>query len=573
MHSEQGTSGFDRLVLELSREERHDMLVRLTKMLEGESEPVHVMDDEPHPVNLESEYSGFSFFQKIIVFFRILFTPLTRIEVIEDAIMRQIYHELDSVYPGLYDYSSGTLSSVFLEEIKNLRKSVQIFMLPLSRLTIQKKEELFAFIVNQDLPHIDQRIRDACVPEKFVSELDEGGEKELARYLYNQFEDILFELTPEEKGKLAQDSRFLQILSELVYFPYDKIKNKYAGSSHEGRCPASEIRDPLTQLMSIFHSMNCSASPALIESLFILTRLEQEDTDPRVLLDELKRDIARTSEGLRGIRNFYRSVPLYDILRLASGKANIFFKPVSAGEEWLTLLRSFWKQKLKKEARRFLLSREYDMTIEQAKLLLEGKDLKPLSHYQTGGHPVSINLVHEWSMAFLSGFLDFLFSLKINMILKQLLIDGEFYKEQNSEDYSEAYNGLHLLAENIGEPGDFLSPSGEGGKLLFSIASDVSAKNLRQKKAAKIADEADMRARRLLHNGLELITLLSSVLEGILHGEKGGRFDTLSNLGYIGGRNNEAFLKELGDVSQAVTEGRRILESMIALEEQYARTA
>ena len=573
MRAEQGTSGFDRLVRELSREERQAMLVRLTKMLESEAEPVHALEDEPQTVNLESEYSSFTFFQKLIVFFRTLFTPLTRIEVIEDTVMRRIYHEVDSAFPGLYDYSRSTLSGAFLEEVKKLRKAVQVFMLPLSRLSVQKKEELFALIINQDLPHVDQRIRDTCVPEKFAAELDNDDEKELAKLLYNQFEDILFELTPEEKSKLSQDSRCLQILSELVYFPYEKIKNKYAAAGQDEGCPAAEIREPLSQLMRIFHSMNCSASPGLIESLFIVTRPDQEEGDPGSVLEDLKKEIAQASEGLRRIRNFYRSIPLYDILRLASGKANVFLKPVSAGEEWIGLFRSFWKQKLKGEARRYLLSREYESTMDQAKLLVGRQKLTPLAYYQEGVLPVPVDFVHEGSIAFLAHFLDHLFSLKINIVLKQLLIDGEFYKAQNSEDYSEAYNGLHLLAENISEPSDYLAPAGEGGRLLVSIASDVPSKTLRQKKAAKVAVDADKRARRILNTGLEHISLLSSVLEGILHGEKGGRFDTLSNLGYIGGRNNEAFLKELGSVSHIVSEGRRILADMISLEENYARSS
>jgi uncharacterized LabA/DUF88 family protein len=566
-------SVFDRLVQELSQEERQKMLSGLAAMFEQENDPVHPVEEDPEPVNLESEYALFPFFKKLIVLLRTFFTPLTRMEIIEDAVMRRIASHLENSYPGLYDYQTGMVSPLFLKEMKRLHKGIQVFTVPISRLTSRRKEELFALLINQDMPHIENRINETCRPSNFSSDTGEESEKELHRQVYNQFEDILEELTPEERGKLNQDARSLQLLTEFVFFSYEKITARFSAAGKGAGCSGADLKDSLNYLTRIFHSMNVNPSFGLLEALFMVTRLEQEDLDPGEFFESLGADMKKARDTLVLLRQFYRQIPLYDLLRLVSGKATVFLKPLAGGEEWLSLLRSFYKNKLRRDVRRYLIRKEYDQCIREALELLEMKELETLPHYNENACDGELTLKHVQSLAFLKTYIQRLFSLKLNPPLKQVLIDGEFYKEQNSEEYSEAYNGLHLLLDSVEQAADFLSPGGEGGRKLHSIFSDGLPAVLRDRKTAAIAADADKLAGRTIYRGDELLTLLSSVIYGILFGEKGGRFDTLSNLGYIGGRSNESFRKNLEACYHSIDTARRILSAMVRLEEGYAESA
>ena len=60
--------------------------------------------------------------------------------------------------------------------------------------------------------------------------------------------------------------------------------------------------------------------------------------------------------------------------------------------------------------------------------------------------------------------------------------------------------------------------------------------------------------------------LLISVLKGILHGESGGRFDTLSNISYIGGSENAKLRDKLEIALNQAEQARNIMNELFDLE-------
>ncbi len=570
----QSGSVFDQLVLELSEGERAEMLNRLTELMETETEPVHSSNEDPAPVNLETEYAGFSFPRKLLIFFRTVFTSKTRIQLIESAVMKGIYSRLEDVYPGLYDFPGKRIHSAFLLEIKNLKKAVNVFREVMVNISVERKEEIFAFVMHRELPEIESRVRQLCRIEQFVTSVEGKlpSEKELSRVVIGRFEDFLLEMTPEERGLLSRDASFFQILHELTWFPFDKMIGRYGKQVDQG-CAASVLADDIQQLTRIFMSMTHLPSAGFLEALFIISRINDENEDLDHLFGQVKTDMTQARDTVRIMRQFNRNVPLFDLLRLATEKANVYLKPVTAGEDWSSLVRSYWKRRLRGEVKRFLIDREYrDLESEAAETL--GLDQLPrLPYYRQEVHTVPLDLNHIVSLGFLNAFAEFLLGGRHNIVLKQVLIDGEFYKAQNSEDYSEAYNGLSQLKEKIKDASDFLSPRGSGGMQLAALEAESLPSYIRRKKIAAVSAEADRRAGATLIAGLELLRMLGAVLNGILHGEKGGRFDSLSNIGYMGGRNNDQFMKDLNSASITLNEAVRILAAMIRLEERYAASA
>lgn len=566
----QQASVFDTLVGELSKDERQGMLSKIALQAERENEPIHPAEEDPLPVNLEREYSSFSVLQRIIVLLRSVFTPLTRIEIVEDLVMRRIAKEVEERYPGLYSYQTGTVNQPFLEEIKGLTASLKVIGIPISRLTQERREQLFGLLLHQELPELSARIESRCRPE-ILSEA-EDGEKELVKAMVNQLDDLFEELMPEERARLREDARALNLLQELVYFPFDTIKGRFAASKANG-CPAAEINDQLHSLSALFQSMNRPFSPGLLEALYLVTGADNEEMSAREVVDRLGVYMKEAQKFLGTVKNFYRTVPLFNLARLSSGKVNLFLRPLGSGEQWRSVCTAFYRKRFRMSAKRMLIGREYESVTEEAKELLEVGAILKLPYYRKEDHAADIEFTFESSVAFLVRYLELLFSLKLNPPLKQVLIDGEFYKEQNSEDYSEAYSGLQILGDSLRQLSDFLEPKGEGGRRLAAIEAEIAPAVSRRRKALQVAAEADEMAVMKLKQGTELLSLLSAVLKGILYGEKGGRFDTLSNLGYIGGRSNQHFLAELKGCYLSITSALKILNTLISLEERYHAAA
>ena len=71
---------------------------------------------------------------------------------------------------------------------------------------------------------------------------------------------------------------------------------------------------------------------------------------------------------------------------------------------------------------------------------------------------------------------------------------------------------------------------------------------LRLKKQKVLLKQVDKRVMEIINQAEEDFQLLIHVMSGVLFGEKGGRFDTLSNIGYIGGKDNQAFIRKLKEI-------------------------
>ena len=64
-------------------------------------------------------------------------------------------------------------------------------------------------------------------------------------------------------------------------------------------------------------------------------------------------------------------------------------------------------------------------------------------------------------------------------------------------------------------------------------------------------------ASQIVHSGFQNIKLLHDVLYGVIHGQVGGRFDTLANLNYLGGREN---VTDKRNISEAIAGTKTALD-------------
>ena len=496
---------------------------------------------------------------------RVLFRSVSRTDLLEARIMRDIARETEAIYPGLYDHTQGVVRRSFLIEVQKLRQSIQAFAPAVRGLTQRRKEEVFALFIHRELPHIEQQIRQGVGSAQGAGSPEE---KERLRVAYGRLDDLIENLTPEERTLLAQAASSLGILAEFIYFPYEKVSLAFGGGK-AGIAGAETLAEPLFELTRLFHSLRRPPPTSLLEALFLLAE-PGDEFNPQERFVQLAREMEQARDALAVIRRFHDTIPLYNLLRLASGKVNIFFKPLSnGGEEWLVSVRAYYKRMLRGAIRRSTVSARHSRCVADALEILGKKRLTFLPHYRSSHEPVELPVAYNDTAAFLREFIELLFGQELNPPLKQVLIDGEFYKEQNSTDYSEAYNGLRLLGESLDDAESFLSSSGEGGRRISALAAETEPGAVRTKQVARIALEADEMIRPLLYRGQELLRELAAVLHGILYGEKGGRYDTLSNLGYIGGRRNEELMRRLEEGYTRIDAAQALLLDLLSLEEEY----
>ncbi len=273
----------------------------------------------------------------------------------------------------------------------------------------------------------------------------------------------------------------------------------------------------------------------------------------------------RVKGSIAFIQSFLDQVPLVKIYILITKELNFIPKNIASGEDWFSLYRSFWKTRLDKEVKQFIISCRKKETLDQAARVIHKDSVVSLPYYSQAsiGSPVR----YEKSLGFLNEFIRRNFALSMYSQLKRILIDGEFYKEQNSEDFSEAFSGCNELESRIDSFLSEIGPGSHWARELERIRNEPLPEGLRNKKAAAHAGKAEKKAQKLIKDAHSCFHLLVEVVNGILYGEKGGRFDTLSNLGYMGGRDNQDFLKNLARLLDGLNGFYAVFSDLIDLEE------
>jgi hypothetical protein len=189
--------------------------------------------------------------------------------------------------------------------------------------------------------------------------------------------------------------------------------------------------------------------------------------------------------------------------------------------------------------------------------------LPNLANYRADKFGTNTPVRHELSLSFIKGFLEDVFS-PLSRSLKLIYLNGEFYKEENRNAFTDAFLYLSETESKIEQLESTLGPQGDLRAAIQEVKGQALGPRLRRKRIADILSRADSQARTLLEEFLEQIDNLKALLYGILKGQPGDRYDTLVNLKKIGGRENsnlrKAWIRALDKSDRATKLLKRIRE-------------
>jgi hypothetical protein len=185
----------------------------------------------------------------------------------------------------------------------------------------------------------------------------------------------------------------------------------------------------------------------------------------------------------------------------------------------------------------FFHTRTRSTLISEALEFFNNRSLPTLTNYRANKFGVDTPVQHELSLAFIKGFLKYIFN-PLSRSLKLIYLNGEFYKKENRNAYTDAFLYVSEVEKKIEDFESILGPQGELRAAIQNVKSQALGERLRRKRIVDILGRADSQARTLLDTFLEQVESLKALLFGILKGQPGDRFDTLLNLDKIGGREN-----------------------------------
>ncbi len=556
---------FDKLVAELSSEERRELLSKLR----GEiyiPEAISTADDVPEG-SVEEEYGNPGFLERIIIFFIALFSGRPMHEVRESLMYKRAARDLERDFPGIVDFKKGVLLGGFKQALAGLSSSFSVFIDPLQHITGGTKEEFYTFLGGLEMPELQAELQAAFEP--LYDDYAAGSEEPAAikREIEFKLEDLLNTIDRTEHDKMYTNARQIAWLRAMAFFPYNKILHEYESEGEVGEyCYINKVIKTLGELADILAGYPAAPTETLYEALITYRYRDEIDKADFEYEQRLKEFIAASGKALEQFAGFVQRIPFIRIIRVYRWDFSYFPRRATGGEDWLLLFRQFWFDRLNDRYASFLVKRELNEMIEKAAVFLKQKGLPPRGRYRTDAWGYGTRPKYETSFAFLDGFYRNVFLPEINPTLKIVLIDGEFYKEQNRQEFTDAYNEIVKIGDLIKAVETDLTDEGEKGKQFQSASNELISEAHRAKKIASLVQIVDKDVGALIESTLQYLSLLEKVLRGIVYGEKGGRYDTLSNIGYLGKHGNVSFIVRLSTVHKKTETAISILQSLYTIE-------
>lgn len=556
---------FDRLVAELSTKERKELLDKCKRFYTLANEPLYFNREEDQTVDVAREYTDTGILARLIVFFISLFTRRERLEVMEERLLKQLVRRMEREYPGLIQGSEHLALDQLKREIESLQDAASVFRNPLETALESGRSEFTAFLAGLEYEIVQEKLIEATDPESRREEFADLEEREIKEKLEFEMENLFLGFTDSERERISQNLRSLLLLKRFAQFPFQTIIDKFDEAGPPG-CPLDKLDALLERLLGILRGLRVPPETGAMQALFVFLyqkELEDKEFDMEA---KLKNQMKRVENALGTLRNFNASVPLLDILKYI--KMNINFNPEEFADEddWFVQLKTFWWGRLERNFNRFSAERKKTQFLEGAVRFLEVNRFPFLEHYRKESVSRHMQVKHQYRLGFINTYVDNFIQKKYKRQLQIIFIDGEFYKDQNRKDFNDAYNMLTRIPERIEKIEQDLSIEGMVGRLIMQTENEPITNALKRKKIENIMQRIEPEAYQIVKCGFDNLELLKNVINGILHGEVGGRFDTLANLSYIGGKDGNTFKAELNQLISHIAEAREHLDRLAMID-------
>jgi hypothetical protein len=541
------SSIFDELAAELSIQERRELLDRIAASAQFSAEPLFKAPPVRYAgenVDYTTKASSLAFFARILLALRSLFSGKSKETLLREDDLRQIARRIEARYPLLLDRRRSVLLSGLADELRRLRDAARYFYDILDRSVERDKSAFFAFLASIELPELHKRL--VADTDPYSAAKAEANETELRSALHAIVESAIAEMDETGRRAMYRDLRSVIFLKRLSGFLFERLLGAFKpglGSGGAEGAPCAEVRDLFLELGDILRSMSEPPSAALMEALFVF--IEREEIAKPEAESILTADIARAGTALGRIRAFNERVPMAELSRVVSGDPAYQPRDLAGGEDWLAIYKAFWRERIDARIDEWKADRRSRQLAEEIATFVGKPGPTAFANISGRESDAAPAMRYESALTFLDAFVRGVYQRELLRPLKLILVDGEFYRKDNRLEYTDAFDCLSRLPDSISALDARLGPQGEIGAAWAHARGEISPSVVKHRKLQTISREAEDEAERLVRDAAESLAAMVKLLGGIMKGEAGGRYDSLSNLSSMDGKSNKEFLKSL----------------------------
>jgi len=563
------STNLTKLASVLSIEERHDLLDKLKSQSVLSGTLLYRDDDDKHSYDIETAYSRLPWYSHLWFFFLSLFKSTSPIKIFEDDKFSTLATVIEEKAPGLYDYQKGIFLPPFYRYMVRLKEAAHFFYSALDSSVNRDRGAFFAYLGSLEMPDVHRILQNEANPIAYAKAHPGLSDIELRQVAFKRMEDAFALIVEEKRNAMYFDARCLNILKELSSFLYDRVILAFSHDASENgeTCSTGIVRDLLINLNNILLSLKIVPPMELLGSLFIFILQERVGEQGFDIDRESHLLLARAEQALAVIQDFNKNVPLTLLLRCCTRDMTLTPHELSGGEDWYAVFRDYWKKRIESYYADYLRENRQSELIESFSVFLKDKPLKTLANSQTEANPDGIPVKGAFALSFLYTFYSAVFMPDINWVLRPILIEGDFQKKENRLEFTEGYNNLIKLEDEIKKFEYNISLSGEYGKRYSQARQDMSSTPIpvKRRKIQIIIEEAEEDAKTILDQIVYASQTMINTLNGILGKDSKGRYFPLTNLQTVVGKNTE-FIPGMNEVIKSFLTVLKVLDDIEAME-------
>ncbi|MDR2741260.1 MAG: DUF5312 domain-containing protein [Treponema sp.] len=562
---------FNRLATALTMDDRKSLLEKLNTRSEN-SDPLLYddagdLDSGAEAADIKKRYDALPWYTRFFFWFIGLFGGKAPLQVFQGRQMAQLGRRIEEQYPGIYDYEHDQLLPAFHRAVTDLKDSARFFYDALDMSVNRDKGAFYVFLASLEMEDIHRRLLAETDPAK-VAEKHPGASDQVLRQLSIQaMEEGIAAIGDDRRAVMYFNARTLNCLKELSSFLFDRLLVSFANrSGREGKvCSAHLVNNYLRTLNNILHSLKETPPMTLLESLFIFILQDKSETPGFNMEDEMALLLGQVQKAMAVIRNFNKTVPLNRILRCAEKDMSILPKVISGGEDWFSMYKEYWKHTVEEQFNEYTRNHHRRELIECFHDFFNGVELQVLSGAKSDINPGGLPFKGAFCLSFLRTFHSVLFVSKLNLVLRPILIDGDFFKKENFTEFNDAYNEIFKVDETIRRFERDISSEGDLGKRYATAKMDMSSLSVKRHKVQLVEDEASDEANKIIGRIRDALELMVKVLKGILTKEPEGKFDTLINLADMSGK-TDVFAGGVINTIETLTKAMALMDKITTME-------
>jgi hypothetical protein len=559
---------FNKLISNLSVEERHGLLERLKSQSSLSAEPLYNEESTAVPSgDFETGYSKLPWFYRLWYYIVSLFKSKSPAKIFEDSRVSLLGSKIEEKTPGLYDYQNGMLLPLFYRQMEKLKEASHFFYSALDASVNRDRGAFFSFLSSLEMPNVHKALQRETDLEFIAEKHKDLQEQELRQMALKAMDEALNLVTDENRNTMYFNARSLNCLKALSSFLFDRVLMAFSFSKTENgeTCSAGVVRELLLTLNNILLSLKVVPPMTLLESLFVFILHEKAGEQNFDITREIHILLAKAENSLAIIREFNRHVPLTWILRCSTRDMSLSAREISGGEDWFVVYRDYWKKRIESMFSNYSKEHRQKELMEILRYFLKGKELQTLDNIKTDLNPDGMPIKGAFALSFLYTFYSAVFMPDINWVLRPILIDGDFQNKEGRIEFTESYNNLIKLEDEIKKLDSKMSPSGDYGERYKQVRQEMTSLPVKRRKIQIVLEDAEEDAGRILEQAGDAFHVIVKVLNGILGRDINSKSYALNNLAKISEKES-GFVTGMGEVVLQFQRVVKLLEDMEAIE-------